>query len=150
MFSGDGEVQDHFPSLYALTLKCFKQSRGGVNLNWTHFGRHLFLRILPRFPLPFSLPFNNVLKEIPDNTASVPNQIAQFVCINANFFFLLFFSASRNLLPISHVCTEDGEKPMVLLPFMAWGNLKLFLRQCKLAEANNPQVRGPLLEARVL
>ncbi|XP_019752747.1 tyrosine-protein kinase RYK isoform X2 [Hippocampus comes] len=45
----------------------------------------------------------------------------------------------RNLLPISHVCTEDGEKPMVLLPFMAWGNLKLFLRQCKLAEANNPQ-----------
>lgn len=46
----------------------------------------------------------------------------------------------RNLLPISHVCTEDGEKPMVLLPFMAWGNLKLFMRQCKLAEANNPQV----------
>nr|XP_061834362.1 tyrosine-protein kinase RYK isoform X1 [Nerophis lumbriciformis] len=45
----------------------------------------------------------------------------------------------RNLLPVSHVCTEDGEKPMVLLPFMAWGNLKLFLRQCKLAEANNPQ-----------
>ncbi|XP_029905463.1 tyrosine-protein kinase RYK isoform X3 [Myripristis murdjan] len=45
----------------------------------------------------------------------------------------------RNLLPICHVCTEDGEKPMVLLPFMAWGNLKLFLRQCKLAEANNPQ-----------
>lgn len=39
------------------------------------------------------------------------------------------------------MCTEDGEKPMVLLPFMAWGNLKLFLRQCKLAEANNPQVR---------
>lgn len=30
---------------------------------------------------------------------------------------------------------------MVLLPFMAWGNLKLFLRQCKLAEANNPQVK---------
>ncbi|XP_023281761.1 tyrosine-protein kinase RYK [Seriola lalandi dorsalis] len=49
----------------------------------------------------------------------------------------------RNLLPISHVCTEDGEKPMVLLPFMAWGNLKLFLRQCKLAEANNPQVSSP-------
>ncbi|KAA8589756.1 hypothetical protein FQN60_013121, partial [Etheostoma spectabile] len=47
--------------------------------------------------------------------------------------------ANINLLPISHVCTEDGEKPMVLLPFMAWGNLKLFLRQCKLAEANNPQ-----------
>ncbi|KAM9832500.1 tyrosine-protein kinase RYK [Neosynchiropus ocellatus] len=45
----------------------------------------------------------------------------------------------RNLLPISHVCTEEGEKPMVLLPFMVWGNLKLFLRQCKLAEANNPQ-----------
>ncbi|XP_020774436.2 tyrosine-protein kinase RYK isoform X3 [Boleophthalmus pectinirostris] len=45
----------------------------------------------------------------------------------------------RNLLPISHVCTEDGEKPMVLLPYVAWGNLKLFLRQCKLAEANNPQ-----------
>ncbi|CAL8273300.1 unnamed protein product, partial [Arctogadus glacialis] len=45
----------------------------------------------------------------------------------------------RNLLPISQVCTEDGESPMVLLPFMAWGNLKLFLRQCKLAEANNPQ-----------
>uniref|UniRef100_A0A1A8EC46 Tyrosine-protein kinase RYK n=1 Tax=Nothobranchius kadleci TaxID=1051664 RepID=A0A1A8EC46_NOTKA len=45
----------------------------------------------------------------------------------------------RNLLPISHVCIEDGEKPMMLLPFMAWGNLKLFLRQCKLAEANNPQ-----------
>ncbi|XP_064194980.1 tyrosine-protein kinase RYK-like isoform X1 [Anguilla rostrata] len=45
----------------------------------------------------------------------------------------------RNLLPISHVCIEDGEKPMVLLPHMTWGNLKLFLRQCKLAEANNPQ-----------
>ncbi|KAL4630711.1 tyrosine-protein kinase RYK-like [Arapaima gigas] len=45
----------------------------------------------------------------------------------------------RNLLPISYVCTEDGEKPMVLLPYMNWGNLKLFLRQCKLAEANNPQ-----------
>ncbi|XP_053565770.1 tyrosine-protein kinase RYK isoform X2 [Bombina bombina] len=45
----------------------------------------------------------------------------------------------RNLLPISHVCIEDGEKPMVLLPFMNWGNLKLFLRQCKLVEANNPQ-----------
>lgn len=45
----------------------------------------------------------------------------------------------RNLLPISHVCIEEGEKPMVLLPFMNWGNLKLFLRQCKLAEANNPQ-----------
>uniref|UniRef100_A0A4W6DEK5 receptor protein-tyrosine kinase n=1 Tax=Lates calcarifer TaxID=8187 RepID=A0A4W6DEK5_LATCA len=51
----------------------------------------------------------------------------------------MFLSTFRNLLPISHVCTEDGEKPMVLLPFMAWGNLKLFLRQCKLAEANNPQ-----------
>lgn len=47
----------------------------------------------------------------------------------------------RNLLPISHVCIEDGEKPMVMLPYMNWGNLKLFLRQCKLAEANNPQVR---------
>uniref|UniRef100_A0A8C2IRL6 Receptor like tyrosine kinase n=1 Tax=Cyprinus carpio TaxID=7962 RepID=A0A8C2IRL6_CYPCA len=46
----------------------------------------------------------------------------------------------RNLLPISHVCIEDGEKPMVLLPYMNWGNLKLFLRQCKLAEANNPQI----------
>ncbi|XP_061098866.1 tyrosine-protein kinase RYK-like isoform X2 [Conger conger] len=45
----------------------------------------------------------------------------------------------RNLLPISHVCIEEGEKPMVLLPHMTWGNLKLFLRQCKLAEANNPQ-----------
>ncbi|KAJ8418630.1 hypothetical protein AAFF_G00001290 [Aldrovandia affinis] len=45
----------------------------------------------------------------------------------------------RNLLPICHVCTEDGEKPMVLLPYMSWGDLKLFLRQCKLAEANNPQ-----------
>lgn len=54
-------------------------------------------------------------------------------------FPLLFLF--RNLLPISHVCIEDGEKPMVLLPFMAWGNLKLFLRQCKLAEANNPQVK---------
>ncbi|CAB1323754.1 unnamed protein product, partial [Coregonus sp. 'balchen'] len=40
----------------------------------------------------------------------------------------------------SHVCTEEGEKPMVLLPYMNWGNLKLFLRQCKLAEANNPQI----------
>lgn len=29
---------------------------------------------------------------------------------------------------------------MVLLPYMNWGNLKLFLRQCKLVEANNPQV----------
>ncbi|KAM9315867.1 tyrosine-protein kinase RYK [Gastrophryne carolinensis] len=45
----------------------------------------------------------------------------------------------RNLLPIGHVCIEDGEKPMVLLPYMNWGNLKLFLRQCKLVEANNPQ-----------
>ncbi|XP_059506921.1 tyrosine-protein kinase RYK isoform X2 [Stegostoma tigrinum] len=45
----------------------------------------------------------------------------------------------RNLLPINHVCIEDGERPMVLLPFLNWGNLKLFLRQCKLAEANNPQ-----------
>ncbi|XP_030350569.1 tyrosine-protein kinase RYK isoform X3 [Strigops habroptila] len=45
----------------------------------------------------------------------------------------------RNLLPITHVCIEDGEKPMVLLPYMNWGNLKLFLRQCKLVEANNPQ-----------
>ncbi|XP_071999529.1 tyrosine-protein kinase RYK isoform X3 [Engystomops pustulosus] len=45
----------------------------------------------------------------------------------------------RNLLPIGHVCIEEGEKPMVLLPFMNWGNLKLFLRQCKLVEANNPQ-----------
>ncbi|XP_078419672.1 tyrosine-protein kinase RYK isoform X4 [Cetorhinus maximus] len=45
----------------------------------------------------------------------------------------------RNLLPINHVCVEDGERPMVLLPYMNWGNLKLFLRQCKLAEANNPQ-----------
>ena len=53
---------------------------------------------------------------------------------------LCFVFPSRNLLPISQVCTEEGETPMVLLPFMAWGNLKLFLRQCKLAEANNPQV----------
>ncbi|XP_059807313.1 tyrosine-protein kinase RYK isoform X2 [Hypanus sabinus] len=45
----------------------------------------------------------------------------------------------RNLLPINHVCIEDGERPMVLFPYMNWGNLKLFLRQCKLAEANNPQ-----------
>lgn len=30
---------------------------------------------------------------------------------------------------------------MVILPYMNWGNLKLFLRQCKLVEANNPQVR---------
>ncbi|XP_062306981.1 tyrosine-protein kinase RYK isoform X2 [Osmerus eperlanus] len=45
----------------------------------------------------------------------------------------------RNLLPICQVCTEEGEAPLVLLPFMNWGNLKLFLRQCKLAEANNPQ-----------
>lgn len=60
----------------------------------------------------------------------------------ALFLFLIWpFSTFRNLLPISHVCTEEGEKPMVLLPFIAWGNLKLFLRQCKLAEANNPQVR---------
>ncbi|NWR81105.1 RYK kinase, partial [Centropus unirufus] len=50
----------------------------------------------------------------------------------------------RNLLPITHVCIEEGEKPMVLLPYMNWGNLKLFLRQCKLVEANNPQVRGDL------
>ncbi|XP_030073063.1 tyrosine-protein kinase RYK isoform X2 [Microcaecilia unicolor] len=45
----------------------------------------------------------------------------------------------RNLLPISHVCIEEGEKPIVMLPYMNWGNLKLFLRQCKLVEANNPQ-----------
>ncbi|EHB06075.1 Tyrosine-protein kinase RYK [Heterocephalus glaber] len=43
----------------------------------------------------------------------------------------------RNLLPITHMCT--GEKPMVMLPYMNWGNLKLFLQQCKLVEANNPQ-----------
>ncbi|KAK0137904.1 Tyrosine-protein kinase RYK [Merluccius polli] len=59
--------------------------------------------------------------------------------IAACSFNVCFVFSSRNLLPISQVCTEDGEKPMVLLPFMAWGNLKLFLRQCKLAEANNPQ-----------
>lgn len=53
--------------------------------------------------------------------------------------FSPFFT--RNLLPITHVCIEEGEKPMVLLPYMNWGNLKLFLRQCKLVEANNPQVR---------
>ncbi|XP_069069682.1 tyrosine-protein kinase RYK isoform X3 [Pleurodeles waltl] len=45
----------------------------------------------------------------------------------------------RNLLPICHVCIEESEKPMVLLPYLNWGNLKLFLRQCKLVEANNPQ-----------
>nr|XP_033813760.1 tyrosine-protein kinase RYK isoform X2 [Geotrypetes seraphini] len=45
----------------------------------------------------------------------------------------------RNLLPIGHVCIEEGEKPIVMLPYMNWGNLKLFLRQCKLVEANNPQ-----------
>ncbi|XP_072111934.1 tyrosine-protein kinase RYK isoform X1 [Mobula birostris] len=45
----------------------------------------------------------------------------------------------RNLLPVNHVCIEDGERPVVLFPYMNWGNLKLFLRQCKLAEANNPQ-----------
>uniref|UniRef100_A0A8C2YJM3 Tyrosine-protein kinase RYK n=2 Tax=Chinchilla lanigera TaxID=34839 RepID=A0A8C2YJM3_CHILA len=45
----------------------------------------------------------------------------------------------RNLLPITHVYIEEGEKPMVMLPYMNWGNLKLFLRQCKLVEANNPQ-----------
>ncbi|XP_078521922.1 tyrosine-protein kinase RYK isoform X2 [Lissotriton helveticus] len=45
----------------------------------------------------------------------------------------------RNLLPINHVCIEESEKPMVLLPYLNWGNLKLFLRQCKLVEANNPQ-----------
>ncbi|CAN0343382.1 unnamed protein product [Lampetra planeri] len=45
----------------------------------------------------------------------------------------------RNLLPICAVCVDEGERPLVLLPLMSWGNLKLFLRQCKLAEANNPQ-----------
>uniref|UniRef100_A0A2I3HU15 receptor protein-tyrosine kinase n=1 Tax=Nomascus leucogenys TaxID=61853 RepID=A0A2I3HU15_NOMLE len=49
--------------------------------------------------------------------------------------------SAQNLLPITHVCIEEGEKPMVILPYMNWGNLKLFLRQCKLVEANNPQVR---------
>ncbi|OBS70489.1 hypothetical protein A6R68_00968, partial [Neotoma lepida] len=44
----------------------------------------------------------------------------------------------RNLLPITHVCLE-GEKPMVILQYTNWGNLKLFLWQCKLVEANNPQ-----------
>lgn len=52
--------------------------------------------------------------------------------------------SSRNLLPITHVCIEEGEKPMVLLPYMNWGNLKLFLRQCKLVEANNPQVSSEI------
>ncbi|KTF73099.1 hypothetical protein cypCar_00025410 [Cyprinus carpio] len=52
----------------------------------------------------------------------------------------------RNLLPISHVCIEDGEKPMVLLPYMNWGNLKLFLRQCvRLFLPNEIQQRNLLL-----
>lgn len=67
-------------------------------------------------------------------------QPGQRLLVFFSFFSFHFSCPSRNLLPISHVCTEEGEKPMVLLPFMAWGNLKLFLRQCKLAEANNPQV----------
>uniref|UniRef100_A0A2K5NTD6 receptor protein-tyrosine kinase n=1 Tax=Cercocebus atys TaxID=9531 RepID=A0A2K5NTD6_CERAT len=45
----------------------------------------------------------------------------------------------RNLLPITHVCIREREKPMVILPYMNWGNLNLFLRQCKLVEANKPQ-----------
>uniref|UniRef100_A0A2K6NN03 Receptor like tyrosine kinase n=1 Tax=Rhinopithecus roxellana TaxID=61622 RepID=A0A2K6NN03_RHIRO len=44
----------------------------------------------------------------------------------------------RNLLPITHVCIGKGEKPMVILPYMNWGNLNLFLQQCEL-EANKPQ-----------
>lgn len=62
--------------------------------------------------------------------------VLDFTCLCPDF--LLFY---RNLLPITHVCIEEGEKPMVILPYMNWGNLKLFLRQCKLVEANNPQVR---------
>lgn len=61
---------------------------------------------------------------------------------NFNFIKLGILLSSRNLLPITHVCIEEGEKPMVLLPYMNWGNLKLFLRQCKLVEANNPQVNS--------
>lgn len=63
-------------------------------------------------------------------------QVLSFTCTFPDFW--LFY---RNLLPITHVCIEEGEKPMVILPYMNWGNLKLFLRQCKLVEANNPQVR---------
>uniref|UniRef100_A0A8D2FK31 receptor protein-tyrosine kinase n=1 Tax=Theropithecus gelada TaxID=9565 RepID=A0A8D2FK31_THEGE len=33
----------------------------------------------------------------------------------------------------------EGEKPMVILPYINWGNLNLFLQQCKLVEANKPQ-----------
>lgn len=44
----------------------------------------------------------------------------------------------RNLLPISRVCIE-GEKPMGILAYMNWGNLRLFLWQCQLVEAHNPQ-----------
>lgn len=43
----------------------------------------------------------------------------------------------RNL-PITGVYVE-GEKPMGILPYMNWGNLRLFLRQCQLVEAHTPQ-----------
>uniref|UniRef100_A0A2K6BJH1 receptor protein-tyrosine kinase n=1 Tax=Macaca nemestrina TaxID=9545 RepID=A0A2K6BJH1_MACNE len=41
----------------------------------------------------------------------------QVVFITGIFFLLL-------------VCIGEGEKPMAILPYMNWGNLNLFLRQC--------------------
>ena len=44
----------------------------------------------------------------------------------------------RNLLPVTRMCIE-GEKPLGILAYMNWGNLRLFLWQCQLVEAHNPQ-----------
>ena len=47
-------------------------------------------------------------------------------------------SSDRNLLPVTRVCIE-GEKPLGILAYMNWGNLRLFLGQHQLVEAHNPQ-----------
>ena len=44
----------------------------------------------------------------------------------------------RNLLAVTRVCIE-GEKPLGILAYMNWGNLRLFVRQRQLVEAHNPQ-----------
>uniref|UniRef100_A0A8C4J4M5 receptor protein-tyrosine kinase n=1 Tax=Dromaius novaehollandiae TaxID=8790 RepID=A0A8C4J4M5_DRONO len=78
--------------------------------------------------------------DTPNNATPVTNQASEVqVTMMLTESCKLRGLHHRNLLPITHVCIEEGEKPMVLLPYMNWGNLKLFLRQCKLVEANNPQ-----------
>uniref|UniRef100_A0A8C4WRM9 receptor protein-tyrosine kinase n=1 Tax=Eptatretus burgeri TaxID=7764 RepID=A0A8C4WRM9_EPTBU len=63
--------------------------------------------------------------------------LQDFFCILLHPFSLPY--TDKNLLPVCAVCVDDCTRPLVLLPYMCWGNLKLFLRQCKMTEANNPQ-----------